>query len=162
MNVGLSDLVSARQALIDVGRSKSAALVKLHQRTANMQLYPPLRRWALAVQRKLAMADVPVFVSQGPRGKLAQDAALASGNSKARWPHSPHNWGMAVDFVHHRILYDGDADHYQVLSAMMLEIARAQNLPLVWGGNWKFYDPTHYEVADWGRIVEEQGLLPVP
>lgn len=158
----VEEMKRARLELVDEARCKSVALLKLQYRTANMRLVPPVRKLALTVQRKLLLMDIPVFVSQGDRGKVEQDLAVARGFSKARWPKSPHNWGCAFDLVHHRILYEGDEAHYKVLSALVLEVARAANLKMVWGGDWKFYDPTHYEMSDWGDYVSDNGVVPVP
>ena len=95
----------------------------------------------------------------GRRGKADQEAAFASGTSKARWGQSPHNRvpSMGVDVYPYPINF-GDRDRFHLFAGFVLGIAKGMGVTLRWGGDWDqdtqtndndFDDLAHFEIAGW-------------
>lgn len=109
-----------------------------------------LKRWWFRFQEEAAAQSVPLRVHSGYRDKEHQNRLKSEGRSKAVWGQSPHNFGLAVDIIHTTRAWDGmTRDHWAMLGALGKDLARRQKLDLVWGGDWSFYDPAHWEYKDW-------------
>lgn len=70
--------------------------------------------------------------------------------SNAHPGESPHNWGVAADFV-----LSGEKPWDTSPEAMEVWHAFgkiAQETDLVWGGSWKFVDLPHVEIKQWTRF----------
>ena len=113
----------------------------------------------LLFDRVIKRADLPhdLSVICGHRNKADQDAAVAAGRSKVRWPRGKHNRtpSLAVDVVpfvngeqEHR-----DAEvfkrHAPVVKAEWAAMQGAGLIPdgvkLVWGGDWG-WDSPHWQL----------------
>lgn len=110
--------------------------------------------------RVIKRADLPfdLTVTAGHRGRAEQDAAVASGASRLRWPNSKHNKtpSEAVDVVP---LVNGAASwdwaHYRALApivkaewAAMEAEGMTLGWRLEWGGDWqRFPDGPHWQVV---------------
>lgn len=84
----------------------------------------------------------------GYRGKAEQEAAFASGASKARFGQSGHNQNpsIAIDIVPYPIDWK-NLERFKTLAAWLLSCAKAKGIKLYWGGNWpKFKDYPHYSI----------------
>lgn len=97
----------------------------------------------------------------GHRGKIEQDAAFKSGNSKVQYPDSKHNLAPsnAVDIAPYR---DGKAQWedvlaFHILAGIIIAIAFSKGIKLRWGGDWdadfnvhdqSFNDLAHFEIID--------------
>lgn len=108
-----------------------------------------------------AILHVDFVIVEGHRGKAAQDAAYAKGNSQVRWPHGKHNSipSRAVDITPYPVDWS-DAPH-QIerlcfLAGVVTGIAASQGVKLRWGGDWdsdldireeRFRDRYHLELA---------------
>lgn len=113
------------------------------------------------MQRVIARADLPLDLSVlcGHRTQAEQDAAVARGASRLRWPRSQHNRlpAHAVDVAP----YVGGAvswawPHYHAVApviraewaAMQAEGMVPAGVGLVWGGDWQtFPDGPHWELS---------------
>lgn len=102
--------------------------------------------------KELAARDVPFFAHVYYRGREAQEAAKSQGNSKASFGKSPHNFGCAVDLIHGVRAWKLSEKEWQLVGAIGKDVARRANLKIVWGGDWKFYDPAHWELRDWREV----------
>lgn len=78
-----------------------------------------------------------------------QDRLYAKGVTKAKGGESPHNYGCAVDQVHYSRYWDLTKKEWAVIGLIGKEVARRRNIKIVWGGDWGFYDPAHWELRDW-------------
>lgn len=130
--LGLPSLVLARNGLSAVSMERLATC------------HPDLQRLILRV------ASVrPLLVVSGYRGRAAQEAAFAAGNSQLHWPDSNHNRSpsRAVDVMPLPLDWD-DAIAAHEFGRYVKGVAFAMNLPIRWGGNWiNLYDPAHFELA---------------
>jgi len=85
-------------------------------------------------------------ITEGLRSLERQKQLFKDGKSKTM--NSRHLTGNAVDVC---IIIDGkaswDFDKYVELAEYIKKIAKAVNVPIVWGGDWEsFRDGVHYEL----------------
>lgn len=107
---------------------------------------------------------VPFFVHSAIRGKIAQDAAFAAGNSKVRWPNGAHNRGYGFDLIHGRFAWDLTQREWRAVGEVgkriwdryMASLKPEDRLEIVWGGDWKFYDPAHWEIKGYKSLPFDQ------
>ena len=133
-------------------------------------LKPPFRsaiQWLIFLIEK---EELPLIVFETFRGAERQNALKESGSSKAGAAQSPHNYGLACDFVldvnkcpvrkrewpagsgH----YYKDAWDYKTAEAKAAynEFGRlAESIGLEWGGRWKFLDVPHVQMPNWRRHI---------
>jgi hypothetical protein len=110
-----------------------------------------LREWARAFIRRAARVSVPLFVAEAERSRERQRELQKAGRSKLSL--GAHCYGLAVDVVHSTKGWSLTAAQWALLGQLGKEVARARNLRLVWGGDWEFYDPAHWELRDWRKLV---------
>lgn len=91
----------------------------------------------------------------GHRNKKDQDDVFEQGFSKVKWPNSKHNSmpSMAVDVVPYPVdWYDRERfKHFAGFVkgvAQMLKDYGAISNDIEWGGDWKFVDMPHYQLAE--------------
>lgn len=88
----------------------------------------------------------------GHRGKEAQDAAVAAGNSHTPWPTSKHNStpSLAVDLIPYPFRQEdwNDIARFTELASHMLVAANKLKIPIRWGGSFtKLKDFDHFELV---------------
>jgi hypothetical protein len=87
-----------------------------------------------------------VICTDGWRSKEDQEKALKSGNSKAKWGYSYHNYGLAYDLApmglsDKRIFWEDDRAWDAIGNC-------SKGLGLEWGGKWKtFIDRPHFQLS---------------
>ena len=105
-------------------------------------LHPDLVR----VVQRLTDEGVEFKLIEGVRSLERQKMLFASGKSKTM--KSRHLTGHAVDLaplMNGRICWDWPAFH--ILAAAVKAAAKAENVPLEWGGDWsKFPDGPHWQL----------------
>lgn len=99
--------------------------------------------------KRLAKLGVPMFAPEVWRSKERQDELYVLGHSKAKAGQSPHQHGMAVDIVHGQLGWNLSPKQWAVIGHIGKELAAAKGWKIQWGGDWKFYDPAHWEIKDW-------------
>lgn len=127
--------------------------------------HPDIIEFEAAFIRRLQQLGVPMFASEVWRLPERQDELFAKGVSKAKGGQSPHNYGCAADLVHAVHGWNLTDREWEVIGHVGKELAKQRGLKLVWGGDWKFYDPAHWEVANWREIrqlLEADKALTVP
>lgn len=104
-----------------------------------------------------------VAVMFGHRGKEDQDKAFAAGNTKLKWPNSPHNTNPSkaidmcpVEVVNKREVIDWkDTARMHLFAGYVLATAESLGVKLRWGGDWdqdtevkdnSFDDLVHFEL----------------
>ncbi len=95
---------------------------------------------------------VPLFAHCVVRGSQDQNQLFREGRSKARAGESPHNFGAAVDIVHSLKAWDLTRKQWEIIGHLGNEAAASIGVKVTWGGTWKFWDPAHWELADWRSI----------
>lgn len=85
----------------------------------------------------------------GHRNKFDQDAAVAGGKSKARWPNSKHNAkpSLAVDVVPYPVDWDNINAFYE-FAGRVKQKADELGIKVRWGGDFDgFFDGPHWELV---------------
>jgi len=115
----------------------------------------PLLQGVLVAARR----EVVFRILDSRRGRKDQDAAFNAGRSKARYGQSAHNWTPAIAVDLFPAPYDWN-NHaaFDRLAVVMMRIAKEQNVPLRWGGDWNMdgnrtlsdaWDKPHFELHPW-------------
>ena len=102
---------------------------------------------------------VPLFAHEFVRTAARQEELFKLGHSKARAGSSAHQYGLAVDIVHGIRAWGLDRKQWKLIGHVGKEVAAAKGIAIVWGGDWKFYDPAHWELRDWKQM---KGGFPWP
>ena len=118
---------------------------KFHQRSlANLDtVHPDLKRVMLE-----AIENTPFDfgITEGLRTKERQQQLFNEGKSQTL--NSRHLTGNAVDiviFIDNKVTWD--LKYYKVLSEHIKAVAKLNDVPIVWGGDWKsFVDAVHFEL----------------
>jgi hypothetical protein len=58
---------------------------------------------------------------------------------------------LAVDIISATKAWDLSKKQWDVIGCIGKEIARKRNLKIDWGGDWDFWDPAHWQIADWRK-----------
>lgn len=105
--------------------------------------------------RRLTKLGIPMFTHACVRGADEQDGLFVRGHSKARAGQSPHNYGAAIDVIHSLKGWNLTRKQWDLLGHVGKETAKSMGLKLVWGGDWSFYDPAHWELENWREIRDD-------
>lgn len=106
--------------------------------------------------RRLEKLKVPMFAHNMVRTEEEQTALYIKGVSKAKGAQGPHVHGCAVDIVHSTRAWDLTKKEWTLLGHIGKEVAGQLGIKLTWGGDWKFYDPAHWEIANWRDLPHVQ------
>lgn len=102
---------------------------------------------------RMQKLGVPMFCHTAQRTMDEQNAAFVRGVSRAKAGKSAHNYGCAVDIVHSVKAWDMTREQWALLGHIGKEIASGLGADIEWGGDWKFYDPAHWEVRGWKFLI---------
>ena len=120
-----------------------------------LDAHPDLQRLAYRLETR----GVRFMVNCTHRGRAEQEAAFASGASRARWGQSPHNFKpsramdlspFAVTAAAYQAITVAD---YNALSVDVMREAVIMGIALTWGGGFRsFKDRPHYALTGWRDI----------
>lgn len=99
--------------------------------------------------RKLKRLGVPMYAHNMVRTTAQQQELFVRGVTNAKGFDSPHPNGCAVDIVHSIRHWELTKAEWLTIGHIGKELAVQNGFKLVWGGDWKFYDPAHWELANW-------------
>lgn len=105
--------------------------------------------------KRLKKLGVPVFAHCVWRGEHEQNRLYVQGRSKVTYGNSAHNYGCAVDLIHGTKGWDIPEKSWAMIGHIGLELAASKGWKIQWGGTWKFYDPAHWELANWRKRAAE-------
>lgn len=111
--------------------------------------HPKILLFEKRLIRKLEKAGLPFFAHNMVRTAAEQTELYVRNVSKARAGRSPHNFGCAVDIVHSVRAWNLTKLEWQLIGHIGKEVAALNHIKIVWGGDWDFYDPAHWELKDW-------------
>jgi peptidoglycan L-alanyl-D-glutamate endopeptidase CwlK len=126
-------------------------------------LKDPFRSQISSLKCLIDKEELPFIIFETLRSNERQEKLKTAGTSKAGAGQSPHNYGLACDFVldtkkikvrerpWNGKMYP-DAWDYETLEAKAAydrlgELA--ESIGLEWGGRWKFLDVPHVQLKDW-------------
>lgn len=94
-------------------------------------------------------------VIDGQRGRAEQTAALQRGTSRAIFGQSPHNYApsLAMDCAPWPLDWD-DEKRFRNLAVVMLKAAVTVDVKIEWGGNFRFFDGPHFQLAGWRGMID--------
>lgn len=111
---------------------------------------------------KMKSIGIPMFAHCVVRSVEEQDKLFAGGFSRARGGDSPHQYGLAIDLIHSTMGWDLPHDPakpvttnkcWEMIGVIGKEVAATAEIPIEWGGDWDFWDPAHWQIADWRRLA---------
>lgn len=116
-------------------------------------LHPELQEIISVFLKKCAALDFKVGISQTWRSKAEQDELYAQGRTKpgsivtrAKYPKSPHNWGVAFDIYRN----DGKGAYYDADGWFRKVGQVGKSCGLFWGGDFRtFVDQPHFEMPEY-------------
>jgi len=97
---------------------------------------------------------IPLFTHCLRRTNEEQTKLYVKGRSKARAGQSPHNYAMAVDIIHGVQAWNIPPQSWRILGHIGHETAVQKGIDIVWGGDWKFFDPAHWELGNWRDLKQ--------
>lgn len=158
------DHIAALQSLADRDAFKDPAYLRRRDGVDYTGVPPWIAEFLRAFQAELGRYAIPMVVSEIYRDPERQKFLKGQGRSKAGAGQSPHQYGLAFDLIHYRKGWDITPKQWAVIGAIGKEVARKRKLPMEWGGDWRFYDPAHWQLEGWKlfkpRLDQEPGWRP--
>lgn len=114
--------------------------------------HPDLIVFEAAFHRAMRKLNIPTFAHNMVRDDAHQNALYVQGVTKSKAGKSPHNYGLAVDIVHSTKAWDLTPEQWAVFGHVGKEVAKRLAIPIIWGGDWKFFDPAHWELENWRTL----------
>lgn len=115
----------------------------------------------------IASEELPLIVFETLRSNERQNHLKEKGASRASSGQSPHNYGLACDFVidtnfcdvRHREwngkmypdAWDYDSPEPKAAYDRLGDLAKS--IGLEWGGDWKFQDVPHVQMPSWKGYI---------
>jgi D-alanyl-D-alanine carboxypeptidase len=147
--VALPQPIKAARTLVDQQFLNSLTNRKRQLQCSRDGLEPAMADFALKFVKECARRGIPMYLHCGVRSLELQAELFHGRYTKARPGQSPHQYGAAVDIVHSVRHWELTRDEWAVVGVIGKEVARAMNLKVEWGGDWKFWDPAHWESKGW-------------
>jgi len=133
-------------------------------------LKPPFRQAIVWLIHLLEKEKLPITIFETYRGAVRQNYLKESGSSRAGAAQSPHNFGLAADFVldvdkcpvTNREWPAGTGNFYKDAWDYKTTEAKAaydrfgelaESIGLEWGGRWRFLDVPHVQMSEWRKYI---------
>lgn len=152
-------------SLRNPGFLKSVKYQQQQTRANRVGADPRILEFADKVIKRGADLGIPLFAHTIVRTYDDQLSAYVRGVTRdvpndGLWPHR----FAAVDIVHGTLGWMDNpvvAHGWDVIGHLGKEVANSMSIKIVWGGDWKFYDPAHFELEGWKQMLppdERNGL----
>lgn len=131
----------------------SAKFHEQQKRAVREGAHPDIVEFEKRMIKRMAGLGVPMFGHCVIRSVEQQEREFAEGDSKVRF--GPHNVGCAIDLVHSVKAWSLTRLQWEVVGHVGNEVIAQAGLSIVslaWGGDWKFYDPAHWEIDGWRSV----------
>lgn len=114
--------------------------------------HPEIVEFERVFIKRMAKLGVPMFAHNMVRTLADQKAKYVQGFSKndGRRPY-PHR-GFAVDIVHSIDAWNLSEPEWALVGHVGKEVAQLKGIKVTWGGDWKYYDPAHWELTEWKAL----------
>lgn len=146
-----SSLEEARRFLVNRPFLASPRHKAQHWRAVRDDAHPDILAFERVFIRRFRKMGIPMFAHCIVRPDAVQMRHFVTGVSKARPGESPHNVGKAVDLVHGTRAWQVPKPCWDLMGHIGKEVAQQLGIKVVWGGDWRFYDPAHWELAGWDK-----------
>lgn len=157
-----SDLQAALRGMVDRPFLATRRYQEQQERAWREGAHPDILEFERCFIKRMKRHGIPMFASEVIRTPERQDELYALGHSKAKAGQSPHQHGMAVDLVHSVLGWNLDPAQWRLVGHVGKELATQKGIKLVWGGDWAFYDPAHWEIVGWKAQVDQYPFPRVP
>lgn len=118
--------------------------------------HPDLVEFHKSFQHRMRKLSVPMFAAEVLRSRERQYELQAEGKSKAKAGQSPHQYGLAMDFVHSVHGWNMSKAEWAMIGHIGKEVAQQRGIKVTWGGDFKsLYDPAHWEIEFWKTVKED-------
>lgn len=124
-----------------------------HERADWQHVRPDVRRFYGQFYWALRRRGIPMWAHTAWRTAEEQAALVSAGRSQTPPPVAAHVQGAAVDVVHSRFAWSLSRDEWRLVGKIGKAVAARQGIDIVWGGDWDFYDPAHWEIRGWRTEV---------
>lgn len=149
----VDSLSAAMRALIDREFIRSQRYKDQQMRANREGAHPDILEFERRLVTRMRKQAVPLFCHSCVRGKSEQDALYVQGVSRGRFGQSAHNYGMGVDIIHGVKAWNLHRQSWALLGHIGKEISLQSGIAVTWGGDWKFYDPAHWELREWKSLA---------
>ena len=139
----------ALRGLVDKPFCGSGRYRSQQHRAVRLGADPDLLAFERAFVKRMRRLGVPMFSECVVRDQATQARLYVVGHSRATFGKSPHNFGMAADVVHGTRGRDLSRAAWDIIGHVGKECAYQVGVPMVWGGDWKVFDPAHWELMGW-------------
>lgn len=147
--------VDAARSLRAMSTDKKTAPPWSGQEHPHFGVHPLVLKFARNLEKRLFAFGIEVKIYELYRSNERQNELYAQGVTKARAGQSPHQYGLAVDLIHRTRGWDLTKAEWGIIGAHGKEVARKLGVKIEWGGDWNFYDPAHWQLADWKVYAHE-------
>jgi len=150
---------AALNAMRNPGFLGSPRYQEQQKRALREGAHPDILEFERKLVKRLWSLGVPVFANCVVRTRDEQASLYIRGFSKDHpndglWPHQ----AFAVDIIHGTLGWMENPNipnAWAIIGHLGKEVAASMGIEITWGGDWKFYDPAHFELTDWKRIARE-------
>ena len=147
----------ARQALLRPGFFETRTWKNQKDRADRVGAHPDILLFEKRFVSAMKAIGIPMFAHCVMRTNEEQQRLYNKGVSKALPGLSPHQHGLAVDIIHSTLAWNlpkppGDTSAkkcWELIGVMGKEVAQANSIDIEWGGDWKFWDPAHWQIRNW-------------
>ncbi len=133
---------------------KSARYQEQQTRANRVGADPRILEFSYKLVKRGKALGIPLFPHCIVRTFDEQASAFVRGVTRdspddGLWPHR----FAAVDIIHGTLGWFADEKHvpqaWDVIGHLGKEVANSMGIKVEWGGDWKFYDPAHFELEGW-------------
>lgn len=147
-------LPAALRSMVDRQFLRSEKHEAQKWRASREGAHPDILEFEKRLITRMRKQHVPLFTLCCVRTPADQTMAYIKGHSRAKAGQSPHQYGMAVDIIHGTRGYDLHKQAWSLLGHIGKEISVQSGIAITWGGDWKFYDPAHWELKEWRTLAK--------
>lgn len=118
-------------------------------------VHPDIVEFDRSMVKRMAELGVPMFCSEMMRSPERQNMLFDTGMSKATAGNSAHQYGCALDLIHSKKGWEMTRQQWLVVGQVGQDLIKQKGFAIVslaWGGDWQFYDPAHWQVANWREV----------